>query len=190
MFGNKVNKSIISGIYKIENKVNGKKYIGSSIDIIDRWSRHKNKLNSQNHYNDHLQNAWNKYGAENFFFTILEDQVEEERLIPREDRWMTAYESLKKNKGYNLKPASRGAIMSKANKGKTPWLGKRHSKETKQKISKANKGKAPWLGKKHSEESKIKMSKMAQGRRHSEEAKRKISEAGKKRWARIKAKNI
>ena len=64
--------------------------------------------------------------------------------------------------------------MSKANKGRQPWLGKHHSEETKKKLSKANKGKhlteetrkkmseadkgkQKWLGKHHTEESKQKM---------------------------------
>lgn len=45
------------GIYKIENKVNGKVYIGQSIDIKIRWYNHRKELNGNRHHNEHLQNA-------------------------------------------------------------------------------------------------------------------------------------
>lgn len=39
----------VIGIYKIENKVNGKKYIGQSIDIGKRWSSHCTMLKYNKH---------------------------------------------------------------------------------------------------------------------------------------------
>ena len=35
-----------TGIYCIENTINHKKYIGQSIDIYSRWSKHKSELNN------------------------------------------------------------------------------------------------------------------------------------------------
>ena len=32
---------MLTGIYKITNKINGHLYIGQSIDIENRWTRHK-----------------------------------------------------------------------------------------------------------------------------------------------------
>ena len=52
------------GIYKIINKVNGKYYVGSSLNINKRWSVHKSALSKNKHHNDHLQNAWNKVDDE------------------------------------------------------------------------------------------------------------------------------
>jgi len=62
----------MKGIYEIKNKINGKKYIGSSIDLEKRIYHHKNVLKNNKHKNSHLQYAWNKYGEENFEFNILE----------------------------------------------------------------------------------------------------------------------
>ena len=62
----------LCGIYKIENKINGKIYIGQSNNIYKRWYSHKNSLRRNVHDNDYLQNAWNKYGEENFEFSIVE----------------------------------------------------------------------------------------------------------------------
>lgn len=87
--------------------------------------------------------------------------------------------------------------LSKANMGKTPWLGKRHSKESIAKISANNwmKGKPPenhpMFGKKHSAETRKKMSELRNqrpkdkhpmiGRHHSAESKLKMSESAKRR---------
>ena len=59
------------GIYKITNKQNDKFYIGSSTNIEMRWYAHKSYLRRNVHANQHLQNAWNKYGEDNFIFSIL-----------------------------------------------------------------------------------------------------------------------
>lgn len=61
-----------SGIYQIENKVNSKVYIGSSNNIKRRWQKHKALLRHNKHQNSHLQAAWNKYGEDNFIFSIIE----------------------------------------------------------------------------------------------------------------------
>ena len=46
------------GIYKIENKVNGKVYIGQSIDIEKRWKNHISYLNKGIHRNKHLSQSY------------------------------------------------------------------------------------------------------------------------------------
>jgi predicted GIY-YIG superfamily endonuclease len=56
------------GVYIINNKLNGHNYIGSSINIKQRFAQHKSTLRHNTHRNQHLQNAWNKYGEENFDF--------------------------------------------------------------------------------------------------------------------------
>lgn len=67
------------GIYSIFNVVNGKKYIGSSKDIYNRWHEHLHLLRRNDSHNKHLQAAFNKYGEDNFVFNILEFCKEEER---------------------------------------------------------------------------------------------------------------
>ena len=67
-------KQKICGVYKITNIVNGKIYIGSSKDILNRWYQHERNLDEGNHGNAHLQNAWDKYGGKNSFtFEIIEE---------------------------------------------------------------------------------------------------------------------
>jgi len=69
----------VCGIYKIENVVNGMIYIGSSSDVSFRLSDHKRQLKNKKHGNEHLQNAWNKYGKDNFRFIKLFGCEEHER---------------------------------------------------------------------------------------------------------------
>ena len=73
-----------SGIYCIINTLNGKKYIGSSVNIYSRWLKHRATLRGNYHGNPHLQNAWNKYGEKSFHFFIVE-KCPPEVLKERED---------------------------------------------------------------------------------------------------------
>lgn len=58
------------GIYSITNKINGKKYIGQSIDIHERWLSHKRKSSWNDQSAKILYKAFKKYGLENFEFKI------------------------------------------------------------------------------------------------------------------------
>jgi len=58
-------------IYLIENKINGKKYVGQTIqnDIKRRWNSHKNLKHKT--VGKILLNAYKKYGTENFSYKII-----------------------------------------------------------------------------------------------------------------------
>ena len=60
-----------SGIYRITSLINGKFYIGSSINIEVRWKRHLNDLKRGYHGNIYLQRIYDKYGEGNLFLEIL-----------------------------------------------------------------------------------------------------------------------
>jgi len=72
-----------SGIYKITNLINGKFYIGSSVNLYNRFHTHSTKLKTQVHTSKHLQASYNKYGKDNFIFEVIE-YCEKEILIERE----------------------------------------------------------------------------------------------------------
>ena len=55
-----------SGIYKIENIINGKLYVGSTNNYIGRRNTHICELKNNKHVNRHLQSAWNKFKENNF----------------------------------------------------------------------------------------------------------------------------
>lgn len=175
------------GIYSIRNVVNGKRLIGSSININRRWGEHKYACCRNIHANDHFQKAWNKYGSNNFEFTILE-LCSQEMLTLREDAHIAYYNTLDESCGYNMQTAnsvvhSESTRLKISNKLKQycvahprcPMLGKKHTEETKRKIS------AKALGRKVSVETKRKMSLARKGRKHAQESieKMRIAQRGK-----------
>lgn len=60
-------------IYQIKNKINSKSYIGSTKSFKKRVRRHLRDLRKGKHHSIYLQRAYNKYGEENFIFSILEE---------------------------------------------------------------------------------------------------------------------
>lgn len=72
-----------SGIYKIENKINGKLYVGSTVNFTRRWWKHRALLRHGKHPNSHLQASWDKYGEDAFSFSIVE-QCLNDSLLSRE----------------------------------------------------------------------------------------------------------
>ena len=91
---------IISGIYKITNKINNKCYIGQSTDIYQRWIGHKSQSRPVKEGGDlaAIHQAIRKYGIDNFLFEIIE-VVYPELLNEREQYWIQYYDSY--NQGYN-----------------------------------------------------------------------------------------
>ena len=61
------------GIYKIENLINGKVYIGQSNNIERRFSQHQSSYEQKRFLDKPLYKAFAKYGIENFSFTIIEE---------------------------------------------------------------------------------------------------------------------
>ena len=59
----------IGGVYEIQNTVNGKRYIGSTVSFEKRFARHERELNQGAHHNQHLLNAWQLHGGKAFAFT-------------------------------------------------------------------------------------------------------------------------
>ena len=139
-------------IYQIVNKINDKRYIGSAVDIADRWHLHRKMLNNGNHHSIKLQRAWNKYGEHNFIFEILDTTDDKNRLLADEQYWIDTSKSATKN-GYNVAPIA-GSQLGFKHSAKSKKLigdvqrgrvsnrkGVKLSEETKQKLRDANVGK-------------------------------------------------
>jgi group I intron endonuclease len=60
-----------SGTYSIINKLNGKQYVGSTVDFARRLNAHRSKLRNGKHHSPALQRAWDLYGEESFAFEIV-----------------------------------------------------------------------------------------------------------------------
>lgn len=104
------------GIYKITNTVNGKIYIGQSINLNKRIMGHKSVLSKGKHQNSYLQHSFNKYGKDCFTFEIIEI-CESDNLNTRENYWIMLYKSHESEYGYNMDIPTSGEkkrIVSKA----------------------------------------------------------------------------
>lgn len=62
-------------IYQIINLKNNNKYIGSTKNFLNRKNRHLRELRKNKHHSIYLQRAWNKYGEENFLFSIIKEYI-------------------------------------------------------------------------------------------------------------------
>lgn len=185
---------MISGIYKIENSISGKKYVGSAVNLKNRLCVHRHDLKNGNHHSQKLQRAWDKYGSNSFTFDVLL-VCDKSNLIYYEQRAIDAFQSVAN--GYNVVPKAGSSLghklsdeqREKLRRPRGPCLaliGHPVSAETRQKIGDANRGKVRskevknrmsiskigntnTLGFKHSAETKAKMSIARKGRKRSKE---------------------
>lgn len=101
------------GIYLIRNIVNGKVYIGASVNINNRLYQHIAGLRSKNsqHTNEHFIASWHKYGEENFDYAVLEECLRE-HLKSREFFWMKKYKSTNPKFGFNKRMDSPDGMIT------------------------------------------------------------------------------
>jgi group I intron endonuclease len=91
-------------IYIIRNKVNEKVYIGlTTINVEERWEQHIRRSRDRSK-NYKLYNAIRKYGLEQFYYEILECNIDGDSIGEKEIYYINHYDSF--NNGYN---STRGA---------------------------------------------------------------------------------
>lgn len=162
-----------SGIYGINNTINNKWYVGRTINkIIKRIRVHKSKLKRDIHENEHLQNAWNKYGEESFEFKVLIN-CNEDKIIFAEQYWIDKLDAY--NNGYNKVPDAKHVEFSKEHREKisNSQKGKTMSKKTRKKLSEAHKGRT------RPDKVIEKIRKSSKNREHSQETINKLSDMRK-----------
>ena len=114
------------GIYSITNKINNKKYIGSTAKSFkQRFKQHISKLKNGGHANKHLQASYNKYGPESFDFEILEIVDSSENIRDIEKLYIDKFDCV--NNGYNenpdpnCSPMLNGTTQDKVSEGMKNW---------------------------------------------------------------------
>lgn len=195
----------MAGIYCIINLINNKIYVGStglSQGFYKRNRYHIYCLKRNKHHNEYLQRSWNKYGEDNFEFRILEE-CSDDMLIIREQSWINYYDSMNKEKGYNLKDAGNRIKYTKEHRSKisnaltgikrseefcknlsisrtgskNPMFGYKYSKKQLKLMSLRSIGNKSCTGRKLSEDHKQKLIQSRIGKKHTEETKEKMRTA-------------
>ena len=178
-----------SGIYVIRNVYNDKHYVGSSINIKNRWKRHIRDLCNKRHHSIHLQRFVNKYGIKSLKFEVLE-YCNNKDLLSREQYYLE-----QSNCEFNIckiAGSPLGTLRSEDFKQKisvltkginNPTYGMIRTAEWRKNISDANKGKVAWNKGKtniYSEDTLSKMRINAKNRIFSDSTRLKISESNSK----------
>lgn len=89
------------GIYKLINKINGKFYIGKSVNLYKRISSHRHPRKGRCSY--HMLNALLKYGIDNFDVEIiyLDNDIDNNILLFLETSMICELNATDKSIGYN-----------------------------------------------------------------------------------------
>lgn len=94
-------------IYFIINKITNQRYVGQTTNFSRRRSEHLLKLKENRHPNLKLQNAYNKYGEDNFIFQkITYDDISKKELDEQEIYYINKFNSFEQ--GYNLTTGGTG----------------------------------------------------------------------------------
>jgi len=162
------------GIYQIQSKIrSGRKYIGSAINIKQRWCLHLSQLKRQKHHSIKLQRHFNKYGDADLQFSILVC-CEKEDLIKHEQFFIDGHLPY-----FNIcKTAGNMAGHIPWNKGTKGMF----SKEAIEKMSKSRLGNKNSLGRTGWNKGKKIGTSGMEGKYHSHQAIEKLRVAQKKRW--------
>ena len=103
---------MVAGIYEIYSIKCGKRYIGSSKNVEQRWNAHIRDLRKGSHHNYHLQQAYHRYGEDDLIFTLLETIEPDEDILEREEHYINRF---KFNKLFNVlrKPGEQPRYQSR-----------------------------------------------------------------------------
>src|SRR5690625_3837716 len=137
----------IKGIYSVTNITTNRVYIGKSVNIKVRWSRHRYDLRDGIHWSRKMQEDYNNYGLDSFEFEIIEEVPEAPNTNSLDNLEINYIKEFTKDKEmYNKSlggKGNNGVVFSKETRRRMSesGKGKRLSQDTKDKISKGIKKK-------------------------------------------------
>lgn len=135
-------------VYCHTNKINDKKYIGITSKELNQRFGKNGKGYIKNKGQKYFSNAIKKHGWDNFKHEVLFENLTKEEACEKEIELIALYDTTNQEKGYNV---SKG--------GFAPMYGRKHTKETKERMSKERIGENNgFYGKTHSIETKRKES--------------------------------
>lgn len=151
-------------IYKVTNLVNGKIYIGQTVQDFDkRMNSHLSNSKCNKYITKYFHKAIRKYGRDNFIWEIIEYCNSKKELNEMEFHYIKQYNSFLPN-GYNMTLGGEGS------------LGRLWSKSMRLKVSESKKGKPL------SEDHKKLLSDIRKGKKKSKEHVIKVAESNSKIW--------
>lgn len=129
-----------AGVYVITNTVNGHQYVGSSVNMRQRWFSHISFLKRGRSGCTILQNAWNKYGENAFIPCVLEFVDDTTQLVTIEQRHMDTLHPV-----YNARLIARSRLGMKNNpesvaKMRQALTGLKRTPEQRKRIGDAKRG--------------------------------------------------
>ena len=113
----------VCGIYKLVNRATNQCYVGQSQRCKKRIKEHLRLLRHNKHTNQHLQNAYNKYGAGNFYGEVEVECQNFNELDALETAFLQGHAWFEEPTVYNI-----------ADFAKAPMRGKTHSEEVRERI--------------------------------------------------------
>jgi len=174
-------------IYKATNRVNGKVYIGQTVQPLQKRKKQHTKTKEV------LGRAIRKHGAENFTFVVIDNATDKESLNRKEAFWVSFFGSMSP-RGYNLTAGGEAnTIYSQESREKMSCAAKKRIPESTARLLAANKGRIippeerekrskAQLGRKASAETIAKLVAVRKNRAPvTDETRAKMAEAGRKR---------
>jgi len=165
-------------VYKLQNLVNGKVYVGQTMNPANRKAGHF--YDARRGDKRPLYASIRKHGVENFLFEVIEECADE-LINEREQHWVAYFDSFNREKGYNLTSGGEeGKIFSQESKEKIRQkaIGRVLPIDVRQRIGRASK--QAWKdGRMHAPPNTT-------GYIHTDEAKRKIGAANSIRQLGVK----
>jgi group I intron endonuclease len=95
-------------IYKITNLVNGKVYIGQTVQKNPKMRWYDHCAKARRGVNQPLPNAINKYGVDKFSWEIIDTATSLEALNELEKQYVEKYNAI--NEGYNIREAGNNKL--------------------------------------------------------------------------------
>ena len=120
-------------LYLIRDLLNEKVYVGQTVNPSRRWNDHR--WQAKRKQVQYIHRAMAKYGIENFTYEVIAQSLTQEDADETEIQLIKQYDSMNKNKGYNIAKGGNHSWNLGLPKELNPLTGIPRSEKTKQKMS-------------------------------------------------------